>query len=57
MYYGFLIADNAAAALPGATGVSYADGVITATGTVALAKPSVLQANGIVGIEQAGTDS
>ncbi|WP_196065220.1 hypothetical protein, partial [Bacteroides cellulosilyticus] len=50
-YYGSLIADKAATVLPGATGVSYEDGVITATGTVKLAKPSILQANGITGIE------
>lgn len=50
-YYGSLIADKAATVLPGATGVSYEDRVITATGTVKLAKPSILQANGITGIE------
>jgi hypothetical protein len=48
---GSLIADKAATVLPGATGVSYEDGIITATGTVKLAKPSILQANGITGIE------
>ena len=50
-YYGTLLQNNAAAALPGATSVSYANGVISATGTVKLAKPSVLQSVGITGIE------
>ena len=50
-YYGALLQTNAETALPNATGVSYADGVISATGTVKLAKPSVLQGVGITGIE------
>lgn len=50
-YYGALLQTNAETALPGATGVSYADGVISATGTVKLANPSVLQGVGITGIE------
>lgn len=50
-YYGALLQENAGTALPDASGVSYADGVISATGTVKLAKPSVLQGVGITGIE------
>ena len=50
-YYGSLLQTNSETALPGATAVSYADGVISATGTVKLAKPSVLQGAGITGIE------
>lgn len=53
--YGQLIADEALTVLPGATAVTYANGVISATGSMQLAKPSVLQANGIIGIEQSGT--
>lgn len=50
-YYGPALAGAAETALPGATSVSYEDGEISATGTVKLAKPSVLQAAGITGIE------
>lgn len=50
-YYGALLQTNAETALPGVSGVSYADGVISATGTVKLAKPSALQGVGITGIE------
>lgn len=54
-YYGALLVENADTALPDATGVTYKDGVITATGTdIALASPAVLQAAGILGIEQYG---
>ena len=58
-YYGALLQQNAAEALPDVTSVSYADGVLTvATGTPVLAKPSALQAVGITGIEQwTGTTS
>jgi len=56
--YGPLIQSKAAQVLPNATGVSYADGLITVTsGEPKLAKPSVLQSAGIIGIEQAGTVS
>lgn len=51
-YYGELIATNATSVLPEATGVSYEDGKLKATGTVALAAPSVLQSVGVLGIEQ-----
>lgn len=51
-YYGELLAAKATTALPGATGVTYSGGVISATGTIKLAKPSILQTNGITGIEQ-----
>lgn len=51
-YYGELLVKNAETALPGATGVSYSDGVLTATGDLTLAAPSALQALGITGIEQ-----
>lgn len=50
-YYGALLQENAETALPGAVDVSYADGAISATGTVKLAKPSDLQSVGITGIE------
>lgn len=55
-YYGALIAAEASKAMPNATSVSYdsATGVISATGTIELAAPSVLQSVGIVGIEQWG---
>lgn len=50
-YYGHLIAKEANAVLPGATSVSYGDGVITATNMVKLVKPSALRLHGITGIE------
>lgn len=53
-YYGDLLVENSTAAMPGATAVTYSGGVISATGTPKLASPSVLQANGIVGIEAHG---
>lgn len=51
-YYGELIATNAETVMPGATGVTYNEGKLTATGTTTLAVPSVLQGVGILGIEQ-----
>jgi len=55
-YYGAIIASKSSTVLEGATTASYADGVLTITGTdyvPKLAKPSVLQESGIIGIEQA----
>lgn len=52
-YYGQLLQTNAETAIPDATSVSYANGLITvASGTPSLASPSVLQGVGITGIEQ-----
>jgi hypothetical protein len=55
-YYGQNIATKASDVLDGApTGVTYNNGVIVASSAIKLAKPSVLQEYGIVGIEQYGT--
>lgn len=54
-YYGAALAAGASTCFDGSvTAVTYADGLltITATGTPALKKPSVLQAQGVTGIEQ-----
>lgn len=51
-YYGEMLAENASVALPDATAVSYEGGVLKGTGSMKLALPSVLQTNGITGIEQ-----
>lgn len=52
-YYGEAIAKGASTVLPDVTGATYADGVLTGvTKDAKLAAPSVLQAAGIVGIEQ-----
>lgn len=51
-YYGEALVKNKTTALPDATDVTYADGVLTITGDANLAAPSVLQEAGIVGIEQ-----
>lgn len=51
-YYGEALVQNKATALPDASDVTYADGVLTITGDASLAAPSVLQKAGIVGIEQ-----
>lgn len=51
-YYGEALVQNKATALPDASDVTYADGVLTITGAASLAAPSVLQEAGIVGIEQ-----
>lgn len=51
-YYGEALVQNKATALPDASDVTYADGVLTITGDASLAAPSVLQEAGIVGIEQ-----
>lgn len=55
-YYGEALAAGAASCFDGGvSAVAYADGVltITATGTPSLKKPSVLQTNGVLGIEAA----
>lgn len=51
-YYGELLETNAATVLPDATAVKYEGGVLTGTGEMTLAAPSVLQTSGILGIEQ-----
>lgn len=51
-YYGALIAEHAETVLTSGTSVSYTEGVLTITGEPKLAVPSVLQENGIIGIEQ-----
>lgn len=51
-YYGALIAENAETVLTSGSSVSYTDGILTITGDPKLAEPSVLQQNGIIGIEQ-----
>lgn len=53
-YYGALLQTNASTAMPNATTVSYdaTTNVLSITGTAELAKPSVLQTVGILGIEQ-----
>lgn len=51
-YYGALIAEHAETVLTSGSSVSYTEGVLTITGEPKLAVPSILQANGIIGIEQ-----
>lgn len=51
-YYGATIAANAESILSGMTSVTYESGVLKGTGEPKLAEPSVLQENGIIGIEQ-----
>lgn len=51
-YYGALIAEHAETVLTSGASVSYTAGVLTITGEPKLAVPSVLQKNGIIGIEQ-----
>lgn len=51
-YYGALIAEHAETVLTSGASVSYTEGVLTITGEPKLAVPSVLQENGIIGIEQ-----
>jgi hypothetical protein len=51
-YYGAQIAANGSKVLASGSTVSYEDGVLTISGTPKLATPSVLQENGIIGIEQ-----
>lgn len=53
-YYGSLLATNAATAMPSASAVSYnsTTDIVSYTGTGDLAKPSVLQTVGILGIEE-----
>ena len=51
-YYGAQIAAKAATVLVSGSTASYSDGVLTISGEPKLAAPSVLQENGIIGIEQ-----
>lgn len=51
-YYGAQIAAKASTVLVSGSTVSYEDGVLTISGEPKLAVPSVLQENGITGIEQ-----
>lgn len=52
-YYGAALAEKASTVVSGATALAYSNGVLTATGGVPVLKdPSLLQANGIIGIEQ-----
>lgn len=57
-YFGSIIGENATTILgSGITTASYADGIITVTGgTPSLAKPSILQKVGILGIEEADAE-
>jgi len=50
--FGTAIAAGSSTVVPGASAVTYADGVLSLTGTAKLAKPSVLSEKGILGIEQ-----
>lgn len=52
-YYGASLAEKASTVVSGATALSYENGVLTATGGAPVLKaPSLLQSNGIIGIEQ-----
>lgn len=51
-YYGAQIASKASTVLVSGSTASYSDGVLTISGEPKLAAPSVLQENGIIGIEQ-----
>lgn len=51
-YYGASIVANAEKALSGMSSVTYESGLLKGTGEPKLAEPSVLQENGIIGIEQ-----
>ena len=51
-YYGAQIAAKASTVLVSGSTASYSDGVLTISGEPKLAEPSVLQENGIIGIEQ-----
>ena len=51
-YYGAQIAAKASTVLVSGSTASYSDGVLTISGEPKLAAPSVLQENGIIGIEQ-----
>lgn len=57
-YYGAQLSEKATTVITGVTGMEYSNGVLTATGgTPTLKLPSVLQTNGILGIEQCGYDN
>lgn len=52
-YYGAALSDKASTVVSGATALAYENGVLTATGGAPVLKaPSILQTNGIIGIEQ-----
>lgn len=52
-YYGAALAEKATTVVSGATALEYSDGTLKATGGAPVLKsPSVLQTNGIIGIEQ-----
>lgn len=51
-YYGAALVEAAETVLTGMTGTTYENDIIKGTGTPVLANPSVLQSNGIIGIEQ-----
>lgn len=52
-YYGAALSEKASTVVSGATALEYGNGVLTATGGAPVLKtPSILQENGIIGIEQ-----
>ena len=52
-YYGSVLSEKASTVVSGASALEYSNGVLTATGGVPMLKsPSILQANGAIGIEQ-----
>ena len=52
-YYGSILSEKASTVVSGASALEYSNGVLTATGGVPVLKsPSILQANGVIGIEQ-----
>lgn len=52
-YYGAVLSGKASTVVSGASALEYSNGVLTATGDVPVLKsPSILQANGVIGIEQ-----
>lgn len=52
-YYGSILSEKASTVVSGASALKYSNGVLTATGGVPVLKsPSILQTNGVIGIEQ-----
>ena len=52
-YYGAVLSEKASTVVSGASALEYSNGVLTATGGVPVLKsPSILQTNGVIGIEQ-----
>mgnify|MGYP000833609429 FL=1 len=52
-YYGTVLSNKASTVVSGASALEYSKGVLTATGGAPVLKsPSILQANGVIGIEQ-----